>query len=331
MEDKIVLSHGSGFKATRQLIEDIIKKHLNNPLLEPLGDSAFIKIPYQDLAFTTDSFVVSPLFFRGSDIGKLSVYGTVNDLAVSGAKPLYLSLGFIIEEGLSLRDFERIIISIKEAKDFCGVEVACGDLKVVPQGKADKIFINTSGIGQVKKRVSLKDIRPADALIVNGFLGDHEIAVLLSREEFGIQAEVSSDCAPLWRAIERILKECQGVRFMRDLTRGGLGVCLNELVAPDWGFILEEEHLPVREEVRSICELLGFDFLYLANEGKFLLIISSQEKEKALRLLKEEGFKESACIGQVSSQYPGKVVLKTSIGGKRLVDYPHTGQLPRIC
>jgi len=333
MEEKINLSHGSGFKATREIIENIIKKYLGNEVLSPLADSAVVSLSDKEIAFTTDSYTVNPLFFKGSDIGKLAVYGTVNDLSVSGARPLFLSLGIIVEDGFSMKDFEKIIRSVKEAKAQSGVEIVCGDFKVVEKGKADKIFINTAGIGLIQKKVGTNLIEPGDAVIVNGFLGDHEISILLSRREFDFEADIKSDCAPLNKAIGKLIKECKTLKFMRDLTRGGLGVALNEVVLDlnNYGFRIIQTSLPVREPVKSICDLLGYDPLFLANEGKFMLVVSDGEKDKAVDILKKEGFRYSAAIGSVVKDNPRKVIVKTSIGGERILDYPYAGQLPRIC
>ncbi len=333
MEERINLSHGSGFRASRDIIKDIIKKQLGNKFLSPLDDSAVLSLSGREIAFTTDSYTVNPVFFKGSDIGRLAVYGTVNDLSVSGARPLFLSLGIILEDGLLIKDFKNIIQSVKEAKDKAGVQIACGDFKVVEKGKADKIFINTSGIGIMQKRMGTDLIEPEDVIIVNGFLGDHQIAVLLSRGAFNLEADIKSDCAPLNGVIAQLVSECKSIKFMRDLTRGGLGVALNEVALDltDTGLIIDETLLPVRKPVKSACELLGYDPLFLANEGKFVMIISGKEKDTAIDILRREGFKESAVIGKVYKDSPKKVVVKTAIGGERLLDYPYSGQVPRIC
>lgn len=334
MEERINLSHGSGFKASRDIVENIIKRHLGNKYLDPLYDSALLDVSRQRIAFTTDSYTVSPIFFPGSDIGKLSVYGTVNDLSVMGATPEYLSLGIILEEGFSFKDFERIVLSIKEAKEAAGVEVVCGDLKVVPAGKVDGIFINTSGLGVYNDCKVTGRVEKGDVFIVNGSLGEHEIAVLLSRGEFDITADIKSDCAPLNKIIHRILSECQGVKFMRDLTRGGLGVVLNEISDSEKVRIkVEEKKLLLKKEVKSICELWGYDPLYLANEGKFVMVVSPDDKERVMNILKKENYTSASVIGEVVSagvENP-EVVIDTTLGGKRMLDYPYLGQYPRIC
>ncbi len=333
MNKNIILAHGSGCRAGRDLVQGLIFKYLGNHELKKLRDAASIDIKSQKLAYTTDSYTVNPLFFNGSDIGKLAVFGTVNDLAVSGAEPLYISLSFIIEEGFPLFDFERVLSSIKKAKIASGVEIVTGDTKVVERGKADKLFITTSGIGIRKYRdLEIGNIKAGDKVIINGNIGDHEIAVLLARGEFKFKATVESDCCSLWGVINRLISKCRRIKFMRDVTRGGVGVLLNEIVeGSNFGIEISENKIPVNKKVKAISDMLGFDPLYLANEGKFVLVIDKKEELEALVALKSSGFRDAVTIGTVSDIYKGKAVLKTISGGRRIIDYPYGTQLPRIC
>ncbi len=333
MNEKIILAHGSGCRATRDLINDVILKHLGNPELGELNDSALLDLESKKAAFTTDSYTVNPLFFPGSDIGKLSVYGTVNDLSVMGARPRYLSLGFIIEEGLEYDEFEKVVVSIKEAKNTAGVEIVTGDTKVVEKGKCDKLFISTSGIGiREYDDLSSSSIKAGDKVIINGTIGEHEIAVLLGRGEFKFKAGVHSDCAPLWGAVSELIKKCKKIKFMRDATRGGVGVVLNEIVEnKNFGIDIHEENIPITDEVKAVSEMLGYDPLYLANEGKFILVIDKDEESQALNILKSLGYDDAAVIGEAGNIYKGKVMMDTSAGGRRILDYPYGTQLPRIC
>ncbi|MDP8233759.1 MAG: hydrogenase expression/formation protein HypE [Candidatus Saelkia tenebricola] len=331
MDKKITLAHGSGARATRDLIEDIILKHLRNPMLDELNDSALFELKSKKLAFTTDSYTVNPLFFPGSDIGKLSVYGTVNDLAVVGARPVFLSLSFIIEEGLSLNDFERVIVSIKEAKNNAEVEIITGDTKVVEKGKCDKLFITTSGLG-ISEYSKMGSISIGDKIIVNGAIGEHETSIILARGDFKFKANVLSDCASLWGVISKLIKSCGKIKFMRDATRGGVGVVLNEIVEGNsFGIEIQEDSIPLKDEVKAISELLGYDPLYLANEGRFIMIIDKDEESKALGILKSSGFHDAVTIGSISSIHKGRAVLSTKMKGVRILDYPYGTQLPRIC
>jgi len=335
MNEKIILAHGSGCRATRDLINDVILKHLKNPELNELNDSALLDLGNKRVAFTTDSYTVNPLFFPGSDIGKLSVYGTVNDLAVMGARPRYISLGFIIEEGFPYDEFEKVVISIKEAKDTAGVEIVTGDTKVVEKGKCDKLFITTSGIGiREYDGLSFGSIEAGDKIIINGAIGEHEIAVLLGRGEFKFRADVYSDCHPLWGVIRELIKKCEKIKFMRDATRGGIGVVLNEIVEnKNFGIEVYEEKIPLTDRVKAVSEMLGYDPLYLANEGKFILVVDKDEETKALDILKSAGYDSAITIGGIDSTYTyeGRVVMNTAAGGRRILDYPYGTQLPRIC
>lgn len=331
--ERILLSHGSGGKLTHTLINEIILESFNNPILSSLTDAAFIKIEKKDLLFTTDSFVVKPIIFPGGDIGRLSVFGTVNDIAVMGGKPLFLSCAIILEEGFRIDQLKLIIKSMSEAAKLAGVQIVTGDTKVVEKGSGDGIFINTSGIGIPHKNRPQGNILPGDKIIINGHIGDHGIAIFSAREDFGLSSPVMSDCAPLFAMIKAILDEGINVKFMRDPTRGGIAATANEMVFTNqFGITLFEDRMPVREEVQSICDIVGFDPLYIANEGKVVMIVEPDDSMKAVRIMKE--FKEGrdACvIGEINSKSPGKVVLETHIGGTRIVDMPVADQLPRIC
>ena len=336
MEDVISLAHGSGGKLTHQLISKLFYRYFRNDLLLEGGDSAVLPSKKGRMAFTTDSYVINPIFFKGGNIGKLAVCGTVNDLAVSGAIPCYISCGFIIEEGLKLRELESITESMAVTAKQAGVKIVTGDTKVVQKGCADRIFINTSGIGIIPENrdFSVRKIRVGDKVILTGTMGDHGIAILLEREDFKVQSEIVSDCAPLNLLLEPVLKKFPGaVRVMRDPTRGGVATTLNELVKGiGLGIRLFRESLPVRDEVKGICEMLGMDPLYLANEGKALIIADGNQADSIVRLLQKSLYgKESAVIGTVTDDYPDKVFLSTLAGGSRIIDMLSGDQLPRIC
>ena len=282
MGKTILLSHGSGGEMSHDLINDLFLKYFDNPILASQTDSAVLNIPPENVSFTTDSYVIDPVFFPGGDIGKLAVCGTVNDLAVSGAVPKYLSAGFIIEEGFELEDLERIVASMSEEAKKAGVQIVTGDTKVVDRGKADKIFINTAGIGVVKpefKNLSYgRDIKPGDKLILNGTMGDHGVTVMAKRESLGGKSHLKSDCASLNHLIESVLNSYNDVKLVRDITRGGLATVLCEIIDKDrFGITIEEEKIPVKDEVNGMCEILGLDPLYIANEGKFLMIAGENE------------------------------------------------------
>ncbi len=335
---KILLDHGSGGLATRQLIEDIFLKHLTNPLLSRMEDSAILNLPQGRIAFTTDSFVIDPIFFPGGDIGSLSIHGTVNDLAMQGASPAYLSLGLIIEEGLEIKTLENIAASIGQAATRAGVQIATADTKVVGQGQADKIFINTSGVGIVPEGVTLGTdrARPGDIVIVSGSIGDHGAAILLARSGLPFQAEIKSDSAPLAALVKNVLKAAdkKGVRLFRDPTRGGLATVLNEIAqASQVDIEIEEEKIPVRQEVETVCELLGLDPLYLANEGKCVAVVAKEEADRILKAMRQTDIgKEAQVIGRVcDAQNEPQVRLVTSVGGVRLVPMLSGEPLPRIC
>jgi hydrogenase expression/formation protein HypE len=303
----------------------------------PLTDSAIIEDAENTLAFTTDSYVVDPLFFPGGDIGKLSICGTVNDLAVSGAFPKYISASFIVEEGFPVESLMRIVESMAAEAHKAGVKIVTGDTKVVEKGKCDQLFITTSGIGMLRRdRAGISAgvlVAPGDKLIINGSLGNHAIAVLGSRNKLSFTTPVISDCAPLNHMIDKVLEKCKMIHFMRDLTRGGLSGVLNELAAIcQRGIIIDENSIPVDDPVRGACEMLGFDPLYLANEGKILIVADSSESETILNILKSDPLgRNPAIIGEINAQVGGKVIINTLTGGRRIVDMPSGVQLPRIC
>ncbi|MBI5560503.1 MAG: hydrogenase expression/formation protein HypE [Deltaproteobacteria bacterium] len=335
MEEKIVLlAHGAGGKLTHNLIEEIFLKAFDNPYLSPLNDQAVFSSPGKELAFTTDSYVVNPIFFPGGDIGKLAVCGTINDLAVGGADPVYMSASFIIEEGMPMRELEKIVSSMARTSMECGVRIVTGDTKVVERGKGDKVFINTTGIGVVREGVRLSPsfIRPGDIVMVSGTIGDHGIAVLSERG--GLNIPVESDCAPLHALTGEVLSKAGArVKAMRDPTRGGLATILNEF-SESSGFciLIEEESIPVKDAVKGACELLGFDPLYLANEGKAVIVASSECASGLLFVMRNNPLGRSAAvIGRVIEGPKGKVVLETTVGNRRAVEKLSGEQLPRIC
>jgi len=335
MNDFISLNQGSGGKQTHELIDRVFVKRFG--MDGPLSDSAVLKESGFTLAFTTDSYVVDPLFFPGGNIGKLSVCGTVNDLAVSGAIPKYISASFIIEEGLRTNDLVDITESMAEEAAKAGVRIVTGDTKVVGKGKCDKLFITTSGIGILKPEMTHIstgiNIKPGDKLIINGHLGNHAIAVLGARKQLSFRTTVSSDCASLNHLINKVLQNCSNVLFMRDLTRGGLATVLNELAGMiKSGIILDEASIPVDDPVKGLCEMLGFDPLYLANEGKVLIVVGAGEEKKVLEILRSDPLgKNSEIIGEIIKDKNELVILNTSVGGRRIVDMPTGDQLPRIC
>jgi hydrogenase expression/formation protein HypE len=334
-DEKILLAHGSGGKLSHDLMKQIFLPKLSNSFLDPLDDGA--RMPNQQgmIGFTTDSYIVNPIFFPGGDIGKLAVCGTVNDLSMIGATPAYLSLSLIIEEGFPIDLLKRIASSIHDTADRAGVAIVTGDTKVAEHGAVDQLFINTAGIGWVRPGVNLSggNARPGDKILLSGFLGDHEMAVLSQREGFKFQGELKSDCAPLNDLAGRMLEVCPSLRCMRDPTRGGLATTLNEIASTSTvGMVIEEERVPVRESVKGICELLGLDPLYLANEGKLIAICPSQEAESLLEVMKSHPLaRDAEIIGSVTERNPRRVVLHTLIGGHRILDMLTGGQYPRIC
>ncbi|MFC1517919.1 hydrogenase expression/formation protein HypE [Candidatus Margulisiibacteriota bacterium] len=334
---QILLDHGSGGKLSHELISSVFVKHFANNTLKELTDSALCKVSSDQIAFTTDSYVVQPIFFPGGDIGKLAVCGTVNDLAVTGATPLYLSCGFIIEEGFSIEELDKIVSSMaKEAKNS-GVQIVTGDTKVVERGAADKIFINTAGIGIIDKKnveiANAKGVQTGDKIIINGPIAEHGVSVLGKRNELDFKTDINSDCASLNELIAKVLRISDKVKFMRDATRGGVATVLCELAEnKKLGIKLDEDTIPIKENVRGICEMLGFDPLYVANEGKVVIVIGAEDAEKVLKEMKKDPLgKESAVIGEIVQDHAGKVVLNTVVGGSRIVDMLSGAQLPRIC
>ena len=337
MERNILLEHGSGGMLALNLIKDLFIKYFDNPVLKQQTDSALLHINSNLIAFTTDSYVVDPLFFPGGNIGKLAVCGTVNDLAVSGATPKYISVSFILEEGFSFEELEMVVSSIADEARKAGVLVVTGDTKVVNRGKCDKLFINTSGIGilDIKyKHISTGDkIIPGDKIIINGTIGDHGMAVMAARDFAGFKTDIKTDCASLNLLIREVLNTNCPVKFMRDATRGGIATILCELTENlNIGIEIDESEVPVKEAVRGMCELLGFDPFYVANEGKIIIITSADDADRVVEVMKrnELGI-NSVVIGEVTDNHKGKTILRTGIGGKRIIEMLSGEQLPRIC
>jgi hydrogenase expression/formation protein HypE len=327
--DKILLAHGGGGSKSAELTRSVFQRFLRDPLLMEMEDAA--RLPGQ--VFSTDSFVVKPLFFPGGDIGRLAVCGTVNDLAVMGAEPLYLSIAFIIEEGFPVAQLEKILASIVKACHESGARIVCADTKVVERGKADGIFINTSGIGRpaFKKPVHVQRVRPGDAILINGSLGLHGVSVLTARGEFGLRGSIKSDVAPLWGLIKTCFR--LDVPFMRDPTRGGLAQTLNELAqGRKFGARIFENELPIPKKVAAVCDLLGFDPLHIANEGKVVMVVARRDADKALKILRGHPLGKGACsIGEITKENPGRVTMATRTGSERIVMPPLGEILPRIC
>ncbi len=333
--ERVLLGHGSGGRLSADLLQQVFLPALGNPVLNCLEDQAVVSVNGTRLAVTTDSFVVKPLFFRGGDIGSLSVHGTINDLAMGGAVPLWLSAAFILEEGLPLETLKRVVASMHQAAANAGIEIITGDTKVVEKGSADGLFINTTGIGRVREGVSLSASQacPGDIVLVSGYLGDHGIAILAEREGLQFETQVNSDSAALHPLVSRLLEVTPEVRCLRDPTRGGLSSTLNEIASSSRvGMELEETTIPVREEVRGACEMLGLDPMYVANEGKLVAIVSSSAAQDALHALQSHPLgKDAAIIGRVTSEHPRMVVMRTPLGTTRIVDLLAGDQLPRIC
>lgn len=331
---KILLGHGSGGRLMHSLIKELFLKKLNNPILRELADSAYINYK-EKIAFTTDSFVVSPLSFPGGDIAKLAVCGTVNDLVMQGAVPQYLSLALIIEEGLDYKTLETIVDSISINAKKAGVYFVTGDLKVVEKGACDKIFINTSGIGRIVKnrKLSLKNIKVKDKIIITGNIAQHGLAVLAKRKELDLGFNIKSDCAALNDLIIPIFKKTKAIKFMRDPTRGGVATTLNEIAEGSrFGIAIEEENIPISTKVRAASELLGIDPFYIGNEGIAILVVNPDNAKEILRLLKKHPLgKNAQIIGEVVKKPKGRVILNTAIGSQRIVDMLTSEPLPRIC
>ena len=332
---RIQMDHGAGGRASQDLVASTFLPALANPILTQLNDSALLEFQGVRLAMSTDSYVVDPIFFPGGDIGSLAVHGTVNDLAMRGAQPIYLSAGFILEEGLQLPDLERLVSSMAKAAQEAGVQVVAADTKVVEKGKADRIFINTAGVGTIAPEVDVagQNARPGDVILINGPMGDHGIAVLSTREGLSFQTKVESDSAPLNGLVAAMLKASKKVHVLRDPTRGGVATALNEVAKQSKvGIRLEESRLTVRKEVSAACDMLGLDPLYVANEGKVLVLVAPEDAELVLNTMRQHPLGREACVmGEVVSDHPGRVVLQTGIGGHRIVDMLSGEQLPRIC
>jgi hydrogenase expression/formation protein HypE len=337
---QIVLGHGSGGKLTAELIEKVFLPAFSNPVLNKLDDQAVVEINGTRLAFTTDSFVVTPIFFPGGDIGRLAINGTVNDLAMSGARPLYLSAAFILEEGLLAEELQRVVESMRDAALEAGVQLVTGDTKVVNRGKGDKIFITTTGVGVIEWpiEISASRARPGDKILVNGYIGDHGMAIMSQRENLEFEGAIESDCAPLNSLVSSML-EVSGpagacpVHVLRDPTRGGVATTLNEIAArSNVGMLLQEDTIPVRESVQGACELLGFDPLYVANEGKLLAVVDAAAADEVLQRMREHPLgRDAVIIGEVVPEHAPMVRMKTSVGGTRILDVMFGEQLPRIC
>ena len=333
--DVVTLAHGSGGSLTGALINDLFRRHFENPYLTEAHDAARLPVITGRPAFTTDSYVISPLQFPGGNIGKLAVCGTVNDLAMSGARPLYLSCGFIMEDGLPMTLLEEIVRAMAEAAREAGVQIVTGDTKVVNRGAADRLFINTAGIGEISPDIDIcgSNAKPGDAVIVSGSLGDHGATILLEREQLGITGSLASDCAPLGGLVAAMLAVCPTIRVLRDPTRGGLATALNEIASQSRvGVELDETSIPVAAPVRGVCELLGLDPLYLANEGKLVAIVPADKAEEILTAMKAHPYgKQAAIVGRVLEQPVGRLVIRTPYGSRRFLDVMTSDPLPRIC
>lgn len=331
----VLMAHGGGGKLMHQLLENVFGKAFSNPILDSRHDSAQFNVPPGKLAMTTDSYVVRPLFFPGGDIGSMAVHGTVNDLAMSGARPLYLSCGFIIEEGLLMETLWRVVCSMRAAAQRCGVQIVTGDTKVVDKGKGDGLFINTTGLGVIEHSLDItpQSVQPGDAVIVSGDLGRHGMAIMAVREGLQFESTIESDSAPVRDSVRALIKAGIEVHCLRDLTRGGLASALNEIAeAAGVRIAVEEKLIPVREDVHAACEMLGLDPLHVANEGRFVAFIAEKDAGRALDLMrKHEVSSGSSIIGKVTDRTSPLVVLKSAIGAIRILDMPSGEQLPRIC
>ncbi|MBM3286391.1 MAG: hydrogenase expression/formation protein HypE [Candidatus Eisenbacteria bacterium] len=332
---EILLAHGSGGRLTHELVRSLFVRLLDNPALSPLEDAACLAVGASRIAFTTDSFVVSPVFFPGGDLGKLAVCGTVNDLAVMGARPIALSAGFLLEEGLSIERLERLVLSMRGVCDEVGVAIVTGDTKVVERGGLDQVFVNTAGVGLLDGPLpeGAGAVRPGDRILVSGPIADHGMAVLSARNDLRFDTPIESDCAPLWPVIEHLLEGSRGIRWMRDPTRGGVATTLNELVAGrPFGIELVETEIPIRPSVAALAEILGIDPLYVACEGRVLIAVAAEHADAALVRLREHRLGlGSESIGEVLADPPGRLTLRTRGGGRRVLDLLSGEQLPRIC
>ena len=335
MSDNILLSHGSGGKQTNKLISDLFLKYFNNSIINEMNDAAQLTLEGNRIAFTTDSFVVNPIFFNGGNIGKLAICGTVNDIAVSGAKPLFLSSAFIIEEGFEISKLEEIVKAMAEEAEKAGVKIVAGDTKVVENGSADGIFINTTGIGIIRDDVNIKasNAMVGDVVIVNGTLGDHGITIMCERNGLGFDGDIKSDCASLNGLIDSMLKVSTDIHVLRDATRGGVAAVLNEIAeASNVSIKLSEKSIPVKDEILGVCEFLGLDPLYIANEGKICAFVPEEHAAEVLEAMKKHPLGiNSSIIGRVVEDSSNRVYIDTVVGGQRIVDMPSGQQLPRIC
>ena len=334
MSKKILLSHGGGGEETSSLIKELFFKHFENEILLKMEDAAALEMNTTKIAFTTDSFTVSPLFFNGGNIGKLAIAGTVNDLVMMGAHPKYLTCSFMIEEGFSFDDLERIVISMKEEMSKSGVKIVAGDTKVVPKGGVDGLFINTSGVGEiVVEGISAHNLKPNQSLIVSNEVGNHGACILARREDIELETELKTDCASLWKPVEALIKAGVKVAAYRDATRGGLSAVLNEWAeASNVCLEIEEEKIPVANEVKGVCEMLGFEPYEFANEGTMVICVQEGEEEKVLNILhKFEETKKASLIGKVTDKYKNRVILHSAWGSSRFLEPPKGELLPRIC
>jgi hydrogenase expression/formation protein HypE len=333
--DKILLDHGSGGKISHHLTTDLLLPVFDNPILAQLNDGAILELEGKRIAFSTDSYTVDPIFFPGGNIGDLAINGTVNDVAMCGGQPVYLSVGLIIEEGFPVKDLESIVSEMGRAAETAGVTVVTGDTKVVPKGAVDKIFINTSGLGLIPQDVDIAShkARPGDQIILSGTIADHGIAILTQREGLSFETSITSDTAPLNHMVKQMFAASKAIHVLRDPTRGGVGTALNEIAEKSKiGIRIYEEQFPLKNEVAAACELLGFDPLYLANEGKLLAFVARSDTEAVLAAIRENPFGQDATvIGEVVEDHPGRVIMQTCIGGSRIVDMLAGEQLPRIC
>jgi hydrogenase expression/formation protein HypE len=332
---QILLDHGSGGKMSHDLITSLMLPSFRNNILSELHDGATVDMDGSRIAFSTDTYVVDPIFFSGGDIGDLAINGTVNDIAMCGASPLFLSVGLILEEGFPISDLERIISSMSTAAERAGVTIVTGDTKVVPRGAADKVFINTSGIGLIPEGIEISSTRaePGDNIILSGNIADHGMSILIQREGMGFESSIESDTAPLNHMVKDMLSVCNSIHVLRDPTRGGVATALNEIAGQsNVGITIFEERIPVSSEVAGVCELLGFDPLYVANEGKLIAIVPDEHADKVMEKMKETIPGKNACIiGEVVESSTSKVLMKTRIGGTRIIDMLTGEQLPRIC
>jgi hydrogenase expression/formation protein HypE len=332
---QVLMAHGGGGKLMHRLLEDVFGRAFSNPILDTRHDSAQFTVPAGRLAMTTDSYVVQPLFFPGGDIGSMAIHGTVNDLAMSGARPLYLSSAFIIEEGLPMETLWRVVVSMRDAARRCGVQIVTGDTKVVDKGKGDGLFINTTGVGVMEHSLAIapQSVQPGDAVLISGDLGRHGMAIMAEREGLGFESTIESDSAPVHEPVLELIRSGIQVRCLRDLTRGGLASALNEIAeAAGVKIAIEQKAVPVREDVHAACEMLGLDPLHVANEGRFMVVVPAGEAERTRQILQRyEVASKAVVIGSIGEKGSPLVTLRSAIGASRILDMPSGEQLPRIC